>query len=69
MKTFRKKKNKQIQICNKIFIDNYTPQINNIHKKFDDQKKAEENKSEKRPEDGKRSEDKKQETDKKGKNE
>ena len=46
-----------------------TEDINNIHKKFDDQKKAEENKSEKRPEDGKRSEDKKQETDKKGKNE
>ena len=51
-----------------------TEDINNINKKFDDQKKAEdekkaeENKSEKRPEDGKRSEDKKQETDKKGKN-
>ncbi len=52
-----------------------TEDINNIHKKFDDQKKVEDEKkaegkkSEKRPEDGKRSEDKKQETDKKGKNE
>ena len=33
MKTFRKKKNKKIQICNKIFIDNYTTQNDKIRKK------------------------------------
>ena len=34
IKTFRKKKNKKIQICNKIFIDNYTTQNNKIQKKY-----------------------------------
>ena len=34
MKTFRKKKNKKIQICNKIFIDNYTTQNDKIQKKY-----------------------------------
>ena len=33
MRTFRKKKNKKIQICNKIFIDNYTTQNDKIQKK------------------------------------
>ena len=34
IKTFRKKKNKKIQICNKIFIDNYTTQNDKIQKKY-----------------------------------
>ena len=34
MRTFRKKKNKKIQICNKIFIDNYTTQNDKIQKKY-----------------------------------